>query len=614
MKTVPEQPKGTRRRERPDGRPEAAAVCAAAFLALAPFPAPAEEDPQVQPYAGVEAWAADREERLAWFREARFGLLIHLGLYSGAEGVWPPGSGARRDERRHPEWTRTWSGAGAEEYESTLKPLFRPAPGCTEEWAELAKAAGTRYVVFSAKSEEGYTPFQTETGDPPGDSNISPAGRDLLGEFVASVRKQQLMPGVYYSLVDWRSGSGEDYPAYLQAQFRELATRYGPLGILWADGSTATAEGSRWNTKALLEIWREYQPASVVNNRFWNGLENPCGDFTTPQDYVPPASTGGLMFEVRQSLGEHTGYHGEDVPWKSPREILLLLSDVASKGGNLLLGVGPDANGRIPRRAAASLTAAGNWLATHGEAIYATGPSPLLAPAFEGRCTLAERGGEHILYCHLHEWPQGGTISLNGLSTRCLSATLLGKSPLELEVSNVSWPAIRIPDSPPDPDNPLPVIAARLEGKPVIDPIPYPLQGVDRTVTLTASQAILVPGPGNKNGLRLEDRHIGFWSHEADSLWFPVMMNHPGKFRVVLEAAVARPCGGEAEIRVLDQALRVEIEPTADHWTDFRELEAGIVDLRQTGLLAIHIRPLRIDGYGLMNLRGVRLLPVDVGD
>ena len=577
-------------------------------LAVSAFPAFGQGDPQSSPYAGVEAWAKDRDERLAWFREARFGMLIHLGLYSGAAGTWPPGSqDSRQDERQRPEWIRTWASIGKEDYERTLKSLFHPEPGCTDEWAKLAKDAGMRYAIFSAKSEEGYTLFNGA----PGTTNISPAGRDLFGEFVASVRKQQLMPGVYYSLIDWNHSAPSQYPLYLQEHFKELATGYGPLGILWVDGSTATDEASRWGTRNLLETWRNHQPASVINNRFWNGLENPNGDFMTPERYVLPSAIDGRMFEVRHTLTDHLGYCGENVPWKSPREILLLLSDVASKGGNLLLGVGPDASGRIPGKAADSLRRTGGWLKTHGEAIYGTGPTPFLAPTFDGRCTVAERDGTHILYCHLHQWPPGGTISLDGLSTRCVSAVLMGEQPLELEVSNISWPTISLPQHPPDRDNPLPIVAARLEGKPTIDPIPYPLQGVDRTVTLTASQAILAPGPGTKNPLRLEGQHIGFWSQKADSLWFPVMMKHPGKFRVVLEVAVSRPCGGEIEIRVLDEALRLPLEPTGEGWGNFVDLEAGVVKIPQAGLHAIHIRPIRIEGYGLMNLRTVRLLPVD---
>lgn len=574
-------------------------------------PASAQDDLQSSAYAGADKWASDREERLAWFREARFGLLIHLGLYSGAAGHWPVGQGdVRHDERQHPEWLRTWASIPGDEYERVLKPLFHPEPGCTDEWAKLARDAGMRYAILSAKSEEGYTLFNSSNKE----TNISPAGRDLFSEFVASLRKQQLMSGVYYSLVDWHHTDPKSYPEYLQQHFRELASGYGPLGILWVDGSTATAEGARWGTKPLLEMWRGHQPASVINNRFWNGLENPNGDFMTPEDYVLPAAIDGRMFEVRSTLNDHLGFAGENVPWKSPREILLLLSEIASKGGNLLLGIGPDANGRIPAGAAENLRATGEWLQVHGDAIYGTTGTPFLAPTFNGRCTVGTRDGAQILYCHLHEWPSSGMISLDGLSTRCLSAVLMGKEPLHLEVSNVSWPTIRLPQSAPDKNDPLPVIAARLEGKPVIDPIPYPMQGVDRTVTLTAAQAILVPGPGTKAPLRLEGQHIGFWSQKADSLWFPVMMKNPGKFRVVLEMSVSRPCGGEVEIRVLDQVLRLKIEPTGEDWTTFRDVEAGEVKLTQTGLHSIHVRPIHIESYGLMNLRSIRLVPIDEGE
>jgi len=580
-----------------------------AILAAGACAAWAQGDPQVSPYAGAETWAKDREERLAWFREARFGLLIHLGLYSGAAGSWPPASAdGKQDERQPPEWIRTWASVAEKDYENTLRPLFKPTPGCTDEWALLAKEAGSRYAILSAKSEEGYALFNSAATHA---SNISPPGRDLFGEFVSSIRKQQLMPGAYYSLVDWRYPDPATYPAYLQQQFKELATNYGPLGILWTDGSTAGMEGSRWSTRALLEIWREHQPASVINNRFWNGLENPNGDFMTPEGYVLPSAIDGRMFEVLTPLDTHLGYGGENIRWKSTRDIALLLSDIASKGGNLLLGVGADASGRIPAKATETLRGTGEWLKTHGEAIYGTSPSPFLSPTFDGRCTVAERDGAYTLYCHLHGWPSDGIIPLDGLSTRCVSAVLLGKKPMELEVQNLAWPSVRVPTSPPDWNDPLSVVAIRLEGKPSVDPIPYPLQGVDRSVTLAAAQAILAPGPATKIPLRLERGHIGFWSQKADSLWFPVMMKNPGRFRVVVEAAIARPCGGELEIRVMDQVLRMTLEPTAEDWNSFKDFEAGVINIQHSGLHAIHLRPIRIDGYGLMNLRTVRLLPVD---
>ena len=587
----------------------------AAILAL---PGPllhAQDEMQLSPYAGMESWQNDREERLAWFRDARFGMMIHLGLYSAAAGEWPPGvTDENGDARRRPEWIRTWATIDEPAYGNTLKPLFQPAPGCTDEWAALAKEAGMRYAILTAKSEEGYTLFNSKSRDAAGQTgNISPPGRDLFGEFVASMRKQQLMPGVYYSLVDWRNPGTSIAPPYLSEQIKEIATGYGPLGILWVDGSEAGLEGAHWGTRSLLEIWREHQPASVINNRFWNGLENPNGDFMTPEKYVLPAAIGDRMFEVRQSIDDHFGYSGGKGHWKSAKEILQLLSDVASKGGNLQIGIGADAKGRIPDQAAETLRATGRWLKTHGEAIYATKATIFPIPVFNGRCTVAERKGEHILYCHLYEWPANGVISLDGLTTRCSSATLLGERPQDLQVSNLSWPSIHLPKTAPDPDDPLPVIAVRLEGAPVLDPIPYPRQGIDHTVTLNASQAILVVGEGSgKNALRMEDQHIGWWSQISDSVWFPVMIREPGKFRVILNASVGGGCGGEIEMRLLDQTLRQTVTWTGQ-WTDFRDFEMGDLKITQPGLNVIHVRPLRIDGYGLMNLRQIRMVPLDEG-
>lgn len=608
-------------------------VGAAIGALLAAWPCAAEEtsggDPEMLPFAGSEEWKADHEQRVKWFREARFGMFIHLGLYSGAGGFWPPDPvKGRFYEQSQAERIRTWASVSEPEYGRSLKPIFNPAPGCTDAWAELAKEAGMRYAVFTAKHHEGYTLFNSKAeysvhNPVSGTTNISPPGRDLFREYADSFRRLGLVPGVYYSLIDWQYPDPARYRRYLHQHLAELASGYGPIGVLWVDYSSAGNEGSHWGTRSILDIWRTHQPAAIFNNRFWNGLENPNADFFTPERYVPPAGYHGRIFEACHSLNESFGFSYHDSSWKGPADVIHLLSEVASKGGNLLLNVGPDAKGRIPDPAVRTLKEVGRWLSTHGEAIYGTTGSPLLYPPFKGRITLSADERDPTLYCHLTEWPEGGLLSVEGLQTPCGSATLLGTGFLPLDQSQGGPPVVRLPASPPDPADPLPVVAIRLNGPAVFDSSPYPRQAADRSVALSASQAILAPSVTATNPIRLEESHIGFWSDTGESVWFPFVMRTPwatrmvdgtveklpGKFDVYLDAAISPESGGEVEIRLLDQTLNHRISATSN-WRDFHEVKVGTVTISQPGLMALHVRPLSIKGIGLMNLRGIRLIPV----
>ena len=605
-------------------------ICAAVLAAqVHAADDPATGDPEISAFAGNEEWKADHEQRVKWFREARFGMFIHLGLYSAAGGYWPPDpEKGGRYEQQQAERIRTWASVPEPEYGARLKTLFAPEPGCTDAWAKLAKEAGMKYAVFTAKHHEGYTLFNSKAeysvrNPVTGSTNISPEGRDLFREFTDSFRREGLVPGAYYSLIDWQYPDAARYRRYLHQHLTELASNYGPLGILWVDYSSSGNEGSHWGTRSILDIWRTHQPAAIFNNRFWSGLENPYGDFFTPEKYVPPAGYNGRIFEACHTLNESFGFSYHDNSWKGPADIIRLLSEVASKGGNLLLNVGPDAHGHIPEPAVRTLKEVGKWLETHGEAIYNTSGSPLLYPPFKGWITLSAGDREPILYCHLREWPEGGLLSLEGLDTPCSSATLLGTGFVDLEQSPGGPPSIRLPAAPPDPSDPLPVVAVRLNGPPVFDSSPYPRQGPDRSVTLLATQAILAPSVTATNPMRFEESHIGFWSDTGESVWFPFVMRTPwatrsvnggfekvpGKFEVILDAAVGTESGGEVEIRLLDQTVHCRVTPTAD-WRDFHEFRAGTITLSQPGLMSLHVRPLSIKGIGLMNLRSVKLVPV----
>jgi alpha-L-fucosidase len=584
-------------------------------------------DPEVAPFAGLGALEETSKERRAWFEEARFGMFIHWGLYSAAGGYWPPDPGSgKKYEQHYAEWIKAWAKVPEPDYGRALKPLFQPDPGCMKEWAALARDAGMKYAVLTTKHHEGYTLFNSKApwslaNELTGGTNISPAGRDMVAEYADAFRSAGVVPGFYYSLIDWQHPAGEPYKPYLFQHLDELASNYGEVGLLWVDYSSATTQGSHWNTRAILENWHRKQPRAIYNNRFWNGLENDFGDFFTPEKYVPPTGHPGRVFEVCHTMNESFGFSYHDGKWKSAREVAELLVDIVSKGGNLLLNIGPDRHGRVPEPSATALREVGAWLETHGESIYGTGPSPFSRTPFAGRCTVAERDGRHLLYCHLFEWPESGILRLDGLVTPVRSAWLLGGGVGEAVVDRSGGPSIQLPAT--APDSLLTVLAVELAAAPEVEELPYTRQASDRSVTLRAADA-LIQGAVGKPVARLEGEHVGWWSSMDDSLWFHFLMERPhevrhtggtaeqqpGTFEVILDHACADAAGGELEIRLLDQVIKMAVEPTGG-WTEFRSESIGRITIGQPGLLALHVRPLAIHGQGLVNLRSVTLRPAE---
>ncbi len=594
----------------------------------------AKADPEVSPFAGVQSLIDSKAERTAWFEEARFGMFIHWGLYSAAGGYWPPDpETGTKYEQHYAEWIKVWARVPEPEYGDLQKPIFTPEEGIMESWAELARDAGMRYAVLTTKHHDGYTLFESTApysvdNEITGGTNISPEGRDLVREYTEAFRDAGVVPGYYYSLIDWQHPgySGEEYIEYLHHHLDELASNYGDVGILWVDFSSAERQGSHWGTRAILENWHAKQPAAIYNNRFWNGLENDYGDFFTPEKYIPPTGHPGRLFEVCHTMNESFGFSYHDQNWKSTRDILEMLTDIVSKGGNLLLNVGPDRYGRIPEPSAVVLREVGQWLEHHGESIYGTQASPFVRTPFEGRCTVAERDGAHTLYLHLYEWPESGMIRLDGLTTGVTGARLIGPAPAALEVNVDGTPLVRLPEAPPEGVE-MPVVAVSLDGPPNTDELPYVFQAADRRVVVNATDAIIQTSadePVIRPETAVGGVHLGYWSSVDDSVWFPFFADrplrvvhtggtaeeHPGEFEVLVEYACAEGAGGEIEIRLLDQVLKADVESTGG-WRSFETRSLGKVTLSQSGLQAMHVRPLSIEGQGLMNLRSITLRPVE---
>lgn len=400
------------------------------------------------------------EKRMQWFVQARFGMFIHWGLYAvPARGEWV------RSNERMPE----------EKY----MPFFRefdPSAADPKAWVQAAKEAGMGYVILTAKHHDGFCLFDSELTD--FKSTNTPMGRDIVREFLEAGREAGLKVGLYYSLIDWHhpdfphhgdryhpmrsdpAASNEErdferYLAYMHGQVKELCTRYGRLDVLWFDFSYNQLRGEAWRANELADMVRTLQPGILLNNRLEvsgegfgslaQGEPAPChGDFVSPERMVPPEGLFDpqgrpLYWETCTTMNHSWGYCAED-PWYKPAPLLLKkLVECVSKGGNFLLNVGPDGNGRIPRQAMDTLKYLGQWMQINGESIRGCGPSGMEKPEW-GRITRRE----NVLYLHIYENALG-PLPLYGIPAEKIRAMRLLQDGREIPLS-VSWVHSDYPD------------------------------------------------------------------------------------------------------------------------------------------------------------------------
>lgn len=428
---------------------------------------------------------------MTWWREARFGMFIHWGIYAVAAGRWKgefiPSLG---------EWIMYNAKIPVEEYEQLAK-QFNPVRFDAEEWVSLAERAGMRYLVITAKHHDGFAMFDS----PSSDYDIvdaTPYGRDIMADLAEACRRHGIRLCFYYSQAqDWHHPGGEghwdradnwhsktvseeDFAAYLEEkakpQVRELLTQYGPIGLIWFDTPVAI---NPEQSQELADLVHELQPECLVNGR----VGNEKGDYSSLGDNQIPRGPVEGDWETPATINDTWGFKVDDENWKSTETLLRLLVDLASKGVNYLLNVGPTAEGVIPPESVQRLEEIGAWMDVNSDAIYATQPNPWPWEFEWGRVTVKD--GK--LFLHMYEWP--GRVSIAGLRNRVRRATLLAAPDQELDVAQIYDPRANLHvlsiDLPPQrPDEPITVVQVEFDGELDVDTTPAP----------QSSGAIVLPG------------------------------------------------------------------------------------------------------------------------
>ena len=411
-----------------------------------------------------------RDARMAWWREAKFGMFIHWGVYSVPAGYYHdkpiPGIG---------EWIMHNGKIPCAEYQAFASE-FNPVKFDADAWVKIAKDAGMKYIVITSKHHDGFAMFCSKASK----WNIcdaTPFHRDPLLELAAACRKEGIKLGFYYSQAqDWNNGgaanggkwdkaqegSMDDYIDKIAVpQVREILTNYGKdiPAVLWWD--TPTDMNKERATK-LYNAVEELRPGIIMNNRLGGGFK---GDTETPEQHIPAQGYPGRDWETCMTMNDTWGYKRDDNNWKSTATLILNLCDIASKGGNYLLNVGPTSEGLIPHPSVDRLAEVGRWMKINGEAIYDSGPTPfgaetsvetgkdkdgkpIMKPAWDWRCTT--KPGK--LYIHLFKWP-AGHFDLAGVKGKVTNAYLLADlvhKPL-LVTQTGEAVSVTLPDQAPDP-------------------------------------------------------------------------------------------------------------------------------------------------------------------
>ncbi|MBI1332342.1 MAG: hypothetical protein GC165_05635 [Armatimonadetes bacterium] len=550
-----------------------------------------------------------KDARMAWWRDARFGMFIHWGLYSIPAGTWNgkiyPGAS---------EWLIYSAQIQAKDWEP-LQKQFNPVDFDAKKIVQTAKDAGMKYIVITSKHHEGFAMYPSKQGT----WNIGHTQfkRDPLKELSEECKRQGLKFCTYYSIMDWhhpdfyphekydtrdtKHANFDRYVAFMKAQLKEIITNYDPA-VIWFDGEWQNT----WNHDRGVDLYnycRSLKPSIIINNRVdnsragMNGMSTAAGavgDFGTPEQEIP---ANGIKddWESCMTMNGSWGYHAHDTNWKSIDTLIYNVIDCASKGGNYLLNVGPTSLGVIPEASVDRLEGVGKWVHANSEALYGTEASPFPRPMPWGRVT---RKGK-TLYCIVFDKDEFMPV-LSGLKTRIISASILGVRERIGVEQTPEGPALVLPQE--KRTEPI-VVQVTLAGEPDVD-ITLPTQGKDGSLTLMAVDANLHGGHA-----RFEDANkaIGYWTDTSDSVDWEFKATKPGTYKVSVEYA-CDPASEDSLVSVYfeNQEQQFVVKSTGG-WSNFKTVDVGTLTISKSGAAKLTVKARMMPKGAVMNLRSIKL-------
>ena len=553
-----------------------------------------------------------KEENLEWWKDARFGMFIHWGLYALPAGEWKgeeiPGIS---------EWIMLRARIPVSEYEE-LAESFNPVDYDADEWVRLAKEAGMKYIVITSKHHDGFAMFHSKS-DPYNIVDATPFDRDPLKELADACKRHGLKLGFYHSQAqDWNHPGGtyrgidrgephwdstmvrvplnEYIDEKVYPQVTEILTNYGDIAIMWWDTPIGMTEEAATKLHALLDL----QPGIIENNRLYGPWD---GDFSTPEQHIPPTGLD-YNWEVCMTMNTSWGYKHYDQNWKSTETLVQYLTDIASKGGNFLLNVGPTPEGNIPGPSIERLKEMGEWMKINGESIYGTKASPFFKLLW-GRSTQKDDHENTILYFHVFQWPEDGVLVVPGLRNKVISVeTLKSGNPLDYERVGEN---IEINLNGIVPDNYNTVLKMKIEGKPdVVNNMP--MENEKGEIMLPVAYGFIHNrGYGEKAVLSdlSEKAHIDNWVDGGTRLEFMFEVKEPGSFSVMIDAA-SETKDIELNIQMDEQDHHFEFKGSGD-LSNFEDARLGDIQFSRSGVNVMTLKA-GVAPWNRLKLRSMKLV------
>ncbi|MDF7799569.1 alpha-L-fucosidase [Pontiellaceae bacterium B1224] len=548
---------------------------------------------------------AEFDQRMEWFTDAQFGLFIHYGVYSVLGGEWngEPVNG-------YAEWIQRWGKITPEEY-IPLAAQFSPDALDADAWVKRAKDAGMKYMVITTKHHEGFCLWDSAyTEYDLGEATVF--DRDILGELKVACDKYGVQFGTYYSIIDWHHPSQraqqalnktpmndkEGYVTYMKAQLKELIDRYDPA-IMWFDG-----DWTPWWTMDdgvdLYNYLRELSPDMIINNRVAKRNEFKK-DYGTPENFTPGAALDHV-WESCWTVNHSWGFKKSDTTWKSNEVLVQKLIDINAKGGNLLLNVGPQADGSWPEASIGQLAEMGRWNSAHQEAVYGTEFVAVAEPEWgcmtQSKSSTAESGE---LFGYVFKWPEDGELRVRGVSAGTVEVSTYDGIPLP---SQLVKDDIVVDLSSVQPTDYATVLRFNYSGGLKLSEVSYDLELEGDELILKAADATL-----SGKTLRLQDGIAVGWKGGADSASWNMDVIAPGKFAVKIfcDYGFRRDTG--VTLTVGDQELKATLSGKTTN--GMKLVELGEIELDDVGNTACTLQFAGFPKRSRLSLKTLYLVPIN---